>query len=159
VSEIRVRVADFAVGRGPEVLSTLGLGSCVAIILYDAETRIGALAHILLPEEALSRETSNRAKFATTAVPLLLDALHHRGVRARPVAKLVGGASMFANLIPAGALNVGERNIAAAREAVQRAGLRIVSEDTGGDYGRSVYLHTCDGRVIVKSIKGRELVL
>jgi chemotaxis protein CheD len=159
VSEIRVRVADFAVARGAAVLTTVGLGSCVAIMLYDAATQIGALAHILLPDETLSRETENRAKFATTAVPLLLDTLRHHGVRQRPVAKLVGGASMFASLIPAGALNVGERNIIAAREALAQAGLALIGEDTGGDYGRSVSLHTCDGRVVVKSLRGKDCVL
>ncbi|NUO96137.1 MAG: chemotaxis protein CheD, partial [Gemmatimonadaceae bacterium] len=42
-TEIRVKVADYAVARGPQVIATIGLGSCVAIALYDRDTQIGAL--------------------------------------------------------------------------------------------------------------------
>ena len=41
VHEIRVKVADYAVGSGNTLISTIGLGSCVAIMLYDGSSRIG----------------------------------------------------------------------------------------------------------------------
>ena len=73
--------------------------------------------------------------------------------RDRVSAKIVGGASMFAALIPAGGINIGERNIVAARDALDAAGVPIVAEDVGSDYGRSVYLSTQDGRVEVRSLR------
>ena len=159
MSEIRVRVADYAVGRAEDVLATIGLGSCVAIMLHDARAQVGGLAHVLLPNEGLSRDTVNRAKFPGTAVPLLLEEMRKLGARGPYTAKIAGGSSMFASLIPAGAINMGERNIAATREALTEAGVTIAKSDVGGDHGRSVFFHVADGRVVVRSLKRGELVL
>lgn len=157
--EIRVRVADFAVSADATI-STIGLGSCVAIVLHDAVARVGGMAHVLLPSETMSRDRSNPAKFPGTAVPLLLSEMRRLGARVERVsAKIVGGASMFANLIPAGGINIGERNIAAVRDALAGAKVPIVAEDVGSDYGRSVYLYTRDGRVEVRSLRKGSRVL
>jgi chemotaxis protein CheD len=159
VNEYRVKVADHAVARGDAVITTIGLGSCVAIVLYDAANRIGGLAHILLPSESMSRETANRAKFPTSAVPLLVEKMYELGSRGSLVAKIVGGASMFSALLPAGGINMGERNIEATRRALKVANIPIIAQDVGGDYGRSVYHYVADGRVVVKSLRKGELAL
>jgi chemotaxis protein CheD len=160
MTDIRVKVADWAVGCGEGIITTIGLGSCVAIILYDAAVRVGGLAHVLLPDESLSRDRSNPAKFPQTAVPLLLAEMANLGAAAPRVrARITGGASMFANLLPAGGINVGERNIAAVRSALSDAGVPIVGEDTGSDHGRSVYFHLADGRVEIRSVRKGTCVL
>lgn len=152
-TEIRVSVADYAVSNNA-LISTIGLGSCVAIVLHDATARVGGMAHVLLPNVSMSRDRSNPAKFPETAVPLLLDEMRRLGARPdRVSARIVGGASMFAALIPTGGINIGERNIVAARDALDAAGVPIVAEDVGSDYGRSVYLSTRDGRVEVRSLR------
>jgi chemotaxis protein CheD len=157
--EIRVRVADYAVAAAGTI-ATIGLGSCVAITLYDPQARVGGLAHVLLPSEEMSRDRSNPAKFPTTAVPLVLEEMRKLGARVERVrAKIVGGASMFANLLPNGGINIGERNVTAVREVLAGAKVPIVAEDTGSDYGRSVFLHLEDGRVEVRSLKKGSRVL
>jgi chemotaxis protein CheD len=159
-ADVRVKVADYAVRRGPHVLTTIGLGSCVAIALYDRDTQIGALAHILLPSQAMSRETANPAKFPDTIVPVMLEEMRALGTRnARVCAKIVGGASMFGQLVNGSGINVGERNVAATREALEAAGVPILAEDTGLDYGRSVYFHLADGRLEVRSLKKGDRVI
>ena len=159
-TEIRVKVAEWAVGRDEQTLITIGLGSCVAIALYDSAARVGGLAHTLLPDETMARDRTNPAKFAASAVTLLLAEMTRLGADATRIrAKLVGGASMFANLLPAGGINIGDRNIAAARQALQRNGIRIVAEDVGSDHGRSVHFHLGDGRVEVRSLKKGNRVL
>ena len=158
MKEISVRVADAAVGRGDVLLSTLGLGSCIAIALYDPRARVAGLAHILLPNEALARDRENRAKFAESAVPLLLERMRELGARdAHVVAKLAGGASMFTSLLTGGPA-IGERNLIATRIALASHGIRVLGEDVGGGHGRSVFLHGCDGRLEVKSM-GRDSVV
>lgn len=159
-TDIRVKVADYAVRRAPVIITTIGLGSCVAIALYDRDTQVGALAHILLPSQAMSRETSNPAKFPETIVPIMLEAMRELGTRnARVSAKIVGGASMFGQLVNGSGINVGERNVQATREALAAAGVPIIAEDTGLDYGRSVYFHLADGRVEVRSLRKGDRVL
>src|SRR3954464_13040699 len=125
-TEIRVKVAECAVGRNEQTLITIGLGSCVAIVLYDSRARIGGLAHTLLPDESMARDRSNPAKFAASAVTVLLAEMARLGADAGRVrAKLVGGASMFANLLPSGGINIRERNVAAARQAPERSGIHL----------------------------------
>lgn len=157
--EIRVKVADYAVATSG-MLSTIGLGSCVAIVLYDPGAAIGGLAHVLLPNEAMSRDRSNPAKFPSTVVPLLIEEMRRLGAQlGRMRAKIAGGASMFGNLIGTGGINIGERNIVAVRAALDRAGIPLVGDDTGSDYGRSVFFYLEDGRVEVRSLRRGSRVL
>jgi len=159
---VRVRIAALAAARasahGPRVLATLGLGSCVAIALYDEATRVGGLAHVLLPAPGMARDASNPGKFASTAVPRLLAEMRALGAGRGVAARLAGGATMFASLAPPGA-QLGERNADAAREALAAAGVRIVGEDVGGDFGRSVYLHLDGGRLYVRSLAAGDVEL
>ncbi|MFL5578460.1 MAG: chemotaxis protein CheD [Gemmatimonadaceae bacterium] len=159
--EVRVKVADLATGDACTRLATIGLGSCVAIALHDPAAGVGGLAHILLPNESLSRDTSNPAKFPATAIPVLVAELRRLGSRGASAmtARIAGGASMFSQLLPAGGVNMGERNVDATHRALQSAGIRVVGQDTGGDYGRSVYFDVGTGRVLVKSLKRGDLVL
>ena len=148
-----VKVADYAVERGEAVIMTLGLGSCVACVIDDPAAQVGGLAHILLPSHTLARDTSNPAKFPESAVPLLVEELTKLGaVAERLRARLVGGASMFANLASPGVAMMGERNVIATREALKAARIPLIGEDTGAGYGRSVYLYLPDGRLEVRSV-------
>ena len=159
-TEIRVKVADFAVADASGLLVTVGLGSCVAIVLHDAQAQVGGLAHVLLPSTGMSQDRTNRAKFPSTAVPLLCDRMQALGARTGRIrARIVGGASMFTSLLSATGLQIGERNVVATRAALERAGIPIVAQEVGGDYGRSVYFHVRDGRLIVKSLKAGHVVL
>jgi chemotaxis protein CheD len=94
--DVLVRVAELQVGGGDDILITVGLGSCVAIVLHDSVVRVGGLAHVLLPSPALSRQDGNAAKFPQTAVPRLLELMAKRGASPRRITgRLVGGASML----------------------------------------------------------------
>jgi chemotaxis protein CheD len=158
VGEHFVRVAEWAVERDG-VLITLGLGSCVAIMLHDAQARVGGMAHVLLPSRSLARDQSNPAKFPETAVPFLVTRLIAAGAdRHRLVAKLAGGASMFAQLMTPGTVQMGERNIAAARAALRDGAIPVIGEAVGGERGRSVHFHTSDGRVVSRTVGGDEVV-
>ncbi|HEU4698070.1 MAG TPA: chemotaxis protein CheD [Gemmatimonadales bacterium] len=151
--EIIVRVADLSVGTAGDVLTTVGLGSCVAIALHDPVARIAGLAHILLPSPALSREADKAGKFPQTALPMLLARMVEEGAaRRRITARLAGGASMFANLTPPGAIQMGERNVVACRQALADHEVPLVGEAVGGDFGRTVRLHVESGRLDVSSI-------
>ncbi len=154
-----VRVGEWAAERGEAVLVTLGLGSCVAIMLHDPQACAGAMAHVLLPSRSLARDTTNPAKFPETAVPLLLARLTQLGADPRRlVAKLAGGASMFAQLMTPGTVQMGERNVAAVRDALRHAGIPEKGAAVGGGAGRSVRFYVADGRAEIRSV-GRDAVL
>ena len=151
--EIHVRVAELRAAAAPAVLVTVGLGSCVAIVLHDPVARVGGLAHILLPSPALARQHAGPGKFPQTAVPRLLEAMAELGASPRRVvARLAGGASMFAALGAPGTIQMGERNVVACRQVLHLSGIPLTGEATGGDFGRTVRLWTEDGRVEVASV-------
>jgi chemotaxis protein CheD len=153
VKEVIVKVADWAAERGDGVIVTLGLGSCVAIMLHDPHSRAGAMAHVLLPSTSLARDITNRAKFPDTAVPFLIERLKALGADPRRlVAKLAGGASMFSQLVTPGTIQMGERNVLASRSALRATEIPIVRESVGGERGRSVRFHVKDGRVEIRSV-------
>lgn len=149
-----------AAGAGT-ILYTLGLGSCVAIVLFDNESHIGGLAHALLPEpRAHQTKAHPPARYATTAVTTLLELMEAAGASRRRIrARLAGGASMFDAILTEGGRQLGMRNVDAARSALARAGIPVDREDVGGTHGRSVYVHTDDGRVIVSSVLYPDVIL
>jgi chemotaxis protein CheD len=148
-----VRVADLRTGGADDVLVTVGLGSCVAIVLHDPQARVGGLAHVLLPSPALTRPDANPAKFPQSAVPRLLELMLADGARPeRITGRLAGGASMFAALAPPGTIQMGERNLVAARQALSSNGVRLIGEAVGGDFGRTVRFRVGDGRVEVSTV-------
>jgi chemotaxis protein CheD len=151
--EIIVRVADLQVGGAGDCLVTVGLGSCIAIVLHDAEACVGGMAHVLLPSPALSRQDGNPAKSPHTAVPRLLELMAERGASPRRIiARLAGGASMFAALAPPGTIQMGERNVVASRQVLNAQGIPVVGESVGGDYGRTVRLDVAAGSLEVRSV-------
>lgn len=148
-----VRVADLRVGVAGDVLITQALGSCVAILLHDASARVGGLAHVLLPSPALARPDGNPAKFPQSAIPRLLELMLADGAQSQRIsARLAGGASMFAALAPPGTVQMGERNLVAARQVLRNHGVPLVGEAVGGDFGRTVRFDVDDGRVEVITV-------
>jgi len=138
-----------AVCHAPEQIVCLGLGSCVAIILYDPVARIGGVAHVLLPKSPI--KCDNEGKYADTGTrKLVKEMLNHGAKKERFVAKLVGGAQMFPNLNLAIA-NIGRENSMTIRNVLRELMIRIVAEDLGGNRGRSAYFNTSDGHVIVRT--------
>ena len=150
---IKVGMADLNLCRDPDIITTLGLGSCIGIALYDPSTKIGGLAHIMLPDSTKMRNNSNIAKFADTGIEELLNRMIKAGaVKSRLVAKIAGGAKLFevSGLSDIG--NVGQRNAEASRAKLKQLGIRLIAEDTGLNYGRTVELHCDNGDYYIKSV-------
>jgi chemotaxis protein CheD len=150
---IRVGMADYKVGSAPSTIISYGLGSCIGISLYDPQAKIGGLLHIMLPDSTQARPTENPAKFADTGLPLMLkDVLALGAVKTRLVAKIAGGAQMFAFQNATDIMRVGSRNAEAAKKILKDQGIKIIAEDTGGTYGRTVSIDLNTGVYKVKTI-------
>lgn len=150
---IKVGMADLQHSRHPGVLVTLGLGSCVGVALYDRTTRIIGLAHIMLPWSGQAKNNNNAAKFADTGIKLLYSRMISSGaLKGSIVAKLAGGAQMFSFSGGSDMMRVGQRNVEAAKAVLKDLGIPVVSEDTGGTYGRTIEFFSEDGRLMIKTI-------
>ena len=150
---IVVGMADMNVCRAPGVLTTLGLGSCVGIALFDSMSKIAGLAHIMLPDSKAIHNNSNKAKFADTAIVKLVEDMERLGAKRRNMkAKIAGGAQMFAFNATNDNLRVGDRNVEATKKALMQMGIPLAAQETGESFGRTVELYAEDGRFLIKAI-------
>lgn len=150
---LKVGMADLNSARHPCMITTLGLGSCVGVALYDSTSKIAGLAHVMLPNSEQAKNNSNIAKFADTAIVKLVDDMVKLGARKdRIVAKLAGGAQMFVFNQSSDLMRIGYRNVVASKEKLKELNIPIITEDTGGNYGRTIELYSDDGRLMIKTI-------
>lgn len=147
-----VGIADAGIVTHPQELITYALGSCVGICLYERHLRLAGMAHILLPAKADAIDRKNPYKFADSACSLLLQDMMRMGAeRSYITAKIAGGARMFST--GGNIEGIGERNIAAVRAALHQHKIRIIAEDVGKDYGRTIIFHASNGMLTVKTVK------
>lgn len=150
---VKVGMADYKATKSIGILTTLGLGSCVGIALYDRFSKVAGLAHIMLPSSLEIKNNSNKAKFADTAIHELIEEMILLGANRRSiVAKLAGGSQMFSFDSNTDILRIGERNVIASKKKLHELNVPIVAEDTGGNYGRTIELNSLDGILLVKTI-------
>lgn len=151
---IKVGMADLNVCVSPDGITTLGLGSCVGIAVRDPVTKIGGLAHIMLPDSTSIRNNSNIPKFADTGIDELVKRVVAKGAnRSRLVAKIAGGAQMFS--FQGGnseATRVGERNVEATKKKLAQLKIPVLAEDTGKNFGRTVIFYPETGDFIIRAV-------
>ncbi len=154
---IKVGMADLKTGKGTDVLTTLGLGSCIGLTFYDPVSKVGGLVHYMLPDSTKLKNNSNIAKFGDTGIRELYRQVLAKGAnKGRLVAKIAGGARMFEVSGLSGIGNVGDRNAEAAKKILKELGVRLIAQDTGLNYGRTVELHCETGEFYIKSV-GKEI--
>ena len=150
---IKVGMADMNYCSAPDAITTLGLGSCVGIVLYDATKKLCGMVHVMLPDSTQIKNNQNCAKFADTGIEALLAELLKRGANRRCItAKIAGGAQMFAFTTNNDMLRVGERNVEASKRKLAQLGIPILAEDTGLTYGRTIEFFPENGNLIIKAV-------
>ena len=153
---IKVGMADLKICKSPDAITTLGLGSCVGIALRDPQTKIGGLAHIMLPDSKQIKDNSNIPKFADTGIEELVKQMVAAGAaKSRLQAKIAGGAQMFSFQNKSNLLRVGERNVEATKAKLAQLGIPILAQDTGENYGRTVVFFPENGDFVIRAV-GRE---
>ena len=150
---IKVGMADLNICVSPDGITTLGLGSCVGIAIRDPQTKIGGLAHIMLPDSKEIKNNSNVPKFADTGIEELVRRIVAKGAsRSRLVAKIAGGAQMFAFQSGNQAMRVGDRNVAATLKKLKELNIPILAQDTGDSYGRTVIFYPENGNFVIRAV-------
>lgn len=157
---IKVGMADLKTCVSPDGVTTLGLGSCVGIALRDPVTKIGGLAHVMLPDSTAIRNSSqNIAKFADTGIEELVRQIEKLGAnRNRLEAKIAGGATMFQFSASSGTMMIGERNVEASKKKLAELKIPILAEDTGANYGRTVTFFPETGEFHIRAV-GRAITI
>lgn len=159
MDKIIVGIAEAKTAQRGQVLISYALGSCVGVCLYDSKKGIAGMAHVVLPENPFKdRAIKNIYKYADVGVHALADMMCSLGCeRVRLRAKLAGGAKMFDAQGPE--WEIGRRNVEAVKSALLREQIPVDKEDTGKNYGRTLYFYGDDGRLEVRTVRSEPIVL
>ncbi|HKI52387.1 MAG TPA: chemotaxis protein CheD [Geothermobacteraceae bacterium] len=153
----RIGIAEYRVASAPQVLVSYGLGSCVGIVLYDPDLKLGGLAHTLLPERRSGMGEARPGKFVSLAIRQMWQELLELGADPeRIVAKICGGAHMFHPPPEDPSRTIGQRNIVTARQTLAELGIELQAEDVGGGLGRTVEFDLASGKVLLRFARGQE---
>lgn len=151
---VRVGIAEYRVARAPAMMVTYGVGSCVAVALWDPEEKIGGLAHVMLPADIGVKKVTNPLKYADFALKEMIREIEELGgIRERLEAKIAGGARMFDTGEQDDRRDVGARNVRSVLKILLREGIPLKGQDTGGAHGRSIEFLIDDGTLTVRAIK------
>lgn len=150
----KVGIADWKTCGKGDAVTTLGLGSCVGVAIRDPQSGIGGLVHVMLPDSRETSNNANRAKFADTGIEDLVDAIVKLGAnRSKLVAKIAGGAQMFAfSATKSDMVRVGERNVASCKNKLKEMNIPILAADTGENYGRTVIFYPETGDYVIRAV-------
>ncbi|MHB9030088.1 MAG: chemotaxis protein CheD [Candidatus Latescibacterota bacterium] len=155
-----VGVGEMKVSGDPRIsLMTYSLGSCLGIVVYDPEVRVGGMLHAMLPEATgdPASKLFNPFKFIDTGVPLLFREAYQYGARkSRIIVSVAGGAQIMDD---SGFFNIGKRNLAALRRIFWKNGVMIDHEHVEGDVSRTVRLEIGTGRITLRLGWGEEFEL
>ncbi len=142
-----IRMGEMAVAQSEGVLRTL-LGSCIGLALYDRRQRVAGIAHIVLPDSRGNTETPG--KFVDTALPALCAAMEElAGIPLKLVARLAGGANMFAT---DAARRIGDQNIEAAEALLKTLRIPVVGRHCGGTQGRRMTMDVATGAITIEIV-------
>jgi len=154
---ITVGISDLNVVKAPDQLVTYALGSCIGICLYDRVTKIAGMAHIMLPFSELAPGNNQPYRYADTGIVALIKKMEQMGANAgRLQAKIAGGAQMFAATSNSAISNIGHRNIMAVKLTLSKLRIPVIADDTGSNYGRTIFFGAEDGALLVKSVNRGE---
>jgi len=157
---IQVGMADLKLAKAPDKLMTAGLGSCIGICVYDPAVKLGSLAHIMLPSSLQAKNAQNRAKFADSAITMLVEEMERNGAsRSRLQAKIAGGAQMFKFAGDSDIMKIGERNTQAVIENLEKHRIKLVAQDTGGSFGRTITFDVENGSLLIRTIGHGERII
>ena len=154
--KVVVGISDMQIVKRPHILITYALGSCVGICLYDSITGVAGMSHVLLPDSTMCPRDKNVMKFADTAIKELINQMLLNGAaRHRLIAKIAGGAQLFNHSSSNNLMRIGDRNVESVKMHLKQNNVKIIAEDIGLNYGRTVEFRSDNGSVIVSSaLKG-----
>jgi chemotaxis protein CheD len=160
VKEITVNSGEVKFSNQPAMFTSMGIGSCVVLFIYEPWKKIGGVAHIMLPGDDKSHLTAKRALFANTAPSYLVSRLVECGAAPSDLkAKIVGGGNMFDWADAEGFRDLGKANVEQVKRELIKNKIYLAAEESGGDYGKTVKCCTSTGHVYIKNENVQQKVI
>jgi len=155
-----VASGTFYVGRqGPLKLQAF-LGSCVGVVLYDTKAGVGGMIHLLLPEQLVSGSTFYPEKYASTGLPLFLEALYKEGATKENLrATYAGGAFIGPVSRQDLDLDIGGRTADWVKRILGNEGVTVEESETGGFFTCELSLDMQTWKCAIKPVEIERMML
>jgi chemotaxis protein CheD len=159
--EIRVSAGEIKCSNKPAVFQCVGIGSCVVLFMYELNTTIGGVAHMMLPRFSFATPAAeNRALFADTSPKILKQKLVARGANpALLKAKIVGGANLFDFAGSPEMAELGKANISRVKKTLQADKIYLAAEVLGGSAYKSAHFSLVTGQVTIMAKANKEIII
>ena len=155
---VRVGIADYKLCSSPQKITTLGLGSCLGVVIYEPSSGICGMAHVMLPDSRRITNNTERKKFVDTCIQDMYDELIKKPVhKERLVAKIAGGARMFSHHSENDFFNIGSQNYLAVCKILAKCKVRIVAEDIGGTCSRTIVFDPETEEMLIRGVNKSEI--
>ena len=156
---VTVGISDMKIVKKHEILISYALGSCVGICIIDYVAQIAGMAHIMLSYNK-NGDKKEVFKYADTGITEMVRQMERLGgMKSRMTAKIAGGAKMFDIKGSSTIGSIGEKNIAAVKDTLQKLRIRLIAEDVGQNYGRTIMFDSTNGNLTIKSFGKEEKVI
>ncbi len=147
-----IKLGQITFSSHPEDYDLLGIGTCIAVYLFDLTTRYYAMAHTVLPSISATYGRDHHktpGKFVDKAIQIMIEKMiRHGSKKANIKAKIVGGAQIFDDTF-----KIGVKNAQMAQDTLLKYKIPILSQDIGGRKGRSVVAFNSNGTILIRKQK------
>ena len=145
-----IKLGEIIFTDSPNKYNLLGLGTCLAIFVYDIRKKKYGMTHALLPEKesnSVNNTKSNKpGRFTDSAIRTMISKFLSDGSLKRDIRiKLIGGGQIYKD-----PMMIGIKNVEVAHRTLEELGFPIEAEDVGGNTGRSVLSFNPDGTVYIR---------
>ena len=140
---LHVASGSYVVTSPPPQILEAHLGTCVGVTLCDRHANVGGLIHLLLPEPTGMQKDWQPVLYATTGLPLFLQALSDAGASKDNLKAFVAGGALIGPLSEKDLIfNIGGRTTEIVEEILHREGIPISKSETGGYFSCRLTLNT-----------------
>jgi chemotaxis protein CheD len=141
---IDVNTGEVKVSCAGDVLRSLALGSCIAVVAYEPLSGRGGIAHIMLPGSAPEKARLASTFYAADAISQMFKSFTDEGINVRDIEIFLVGA---ANVLGRDDDTICQANIDSVSAIMDDYGVNVVSSSLGGTERKRVYLDTESGSV------------
>lgn len=153
---INVATGEVKFGNRDNCLSSNAIGSCIVITALDSKLHIGALAHIMLPGKALTKEIHQKTKYADNAITQMLDLLAQNGSTLSNLTFCLVGAG---NVLQKKNDTICNSNIDSVVSILTKKNLQVSQSSLGGILRRSVRFDIKHETVYITIGDSKEIIL
>ncbi len=132
---IDVNTGDVKTGGSDTLLVAHAIGSCIAIVAYDPEKRIGGIAHTMLPGRAPPDTNTIKTRYVYDAFEELISQLEHAGAQKERLCFCIAGGG---NVLKRSDDLICQNNISSVTACIENAGFSIKAKSLGGTIRRKL---------------------